>query len=254
MINILKQIRHYVGRLGLYQGIKTWRCLTSASGTVKAPIPDSDESVLVRTGTSDVLAYTEIIIKREYDVNLPIKKPKVIIDAGANVGYTSIFMAEKYPESKIISVEPEKRNFEILSRNTKKYNNIKTLNRALWPVKEKVEVGNKESDNWSFRVDSATNDGGSVDAVTVREIMKKEDIKKIDIMKVDIEGGEKEVFGQGSCEWISKTRSIIIELHDRKRSGCSEAFYRAVCRCKFDQYHKGMNTVWINRSLVSNDG
>jgi hypothetical protein len=46
------------------------------------------------------------------------------------------------------------------------------------------------------------------------------------VLKVDIEGAEREVFADPSA-WIDRVGVIIVELHDRFRTGCSRAFYRA---------------------------
>ena len=49
--------------------------------------------------------------------------------------------------------------------------------------------------------------------------------RHVDILKIDIEGAEKEVFADPSL-WIDKTKSIIIELHERMKPGCNRSFYR----------------------------
>jgi hypothetical protein len=42
---------------------------------------------------------------------------------------------------------------------------------------------------------------------------------------MEIEGAEKEVF-EACKNWITKTKSIIIELHERMKNGCSKSFYK----------------------------
>jgi DNA-binding protein len=62
-----------------------------------------------------------------------------------------------------------------------------------------------------------------VKTVTVENILKNYDFDKIDILKMDIEGAEKEVFND--CDkWINSVSSIVVELHERMKKGCEEAF------------------------------
>lgn len=39
-------------------------------------------------------------------------KPKLIIDGGANVGYASVWFANKFPKAKIFAVESEDENLK----------------------------------------------------------------------------------------------------------------------------------------------
>jgi hypothetical protein len=56
--------------------------------------------------------------------------------------------------------------------------------------------------------------------------MREHGVDYIDILKVDIEGSEKEVFE--SCEtWIDRVGVLIVELHDRWKSGCSRSVHSA---------------------------
>ena len=45
---------------------------------------------------------------------------------------------------------------------------------------------------------------------------------------MNIEGSEKEVFE--GCEWQNKVGSVVIELHDRFKPGCSVAVNRALSK------------------------
>ena len=58
-----------------------------------------------------------IFVLREFA--LPVKvEPKLIIDAGAYTGLSTLYYATKYPGAKIIAVEAESSNFEVLERHT----------------------------------------------------------------------------------------------------------------------------------------
>lgn len=75
---------------------------------------------IVRNQTSDVEIFEQIFIRQEYNFTVN-KPPEVIVDAGANVGFASIYFASKYPNSKIIAIEPEESNFRLLKKNTDSY-------------------------------------------------------------------------------------------------------------------------------------
>lgn len=90
-----------------------------------ANVPD----VRLRMGTSDLRVFREIE-KGEYAFGLPFR-PKMIVDVGANIGITSIFFATRYPEAKVIAIEAEKSNFDILERNARAYPSIVPVHAAL---------------------------------------------------------------------------------------------------------------------------
>jgi len=72
----------------------------------------------------------------------------------------------------------------------------------------------------------------------------------IDILKMDIEGSEIEVLNN-SKEWIGDVGSLIIELHDRFRPGCTEALTKAVEEYSYDKMISGENEVITNLRKLS---
>ena len=83
----------------------------------------------------------------------------------------------------------------------------------------------------------------SFKAVTIGKILKRSGYKEIDILKLDIEGSEKEVFSNDYEDWLSKVNILIIELHDRMKPGCSEAFYSAINQYNFIKINSGENII-----------
>jgi tRNA G46 methylase TrmB len=87
--------------------------------------------VYMRLGTSDVWAYDQVIRAKAYDVDFE-RDLKTIVDAGANVGYSTVYFASKYPRANVYAIEPEASNFSLLKKNTEKYPNVVCINAALW--------------------------------------------------------------------------------------------------------------------------
>ncbi len=191
---------------------------------------DCKHPFLLRVPTSDVPTYEQVFLKKEYDFSV-VTPPKIIVDAGANIGLASIYFANKFPSAKIFAIEPEPSNFELLKRNTAPYPNITPIQTALWHRNEEITLIDQGIGNWGFMTvtrnsakDQMCETSCAVEVMTLDKIMKDYDLEKIDILKIDIEGAEKEVFSDTSS-WIEKVDSIIIELHERMKAGCNRSFY-----------------------------
>lgn len=184
---------------------------------VAAPTRGIKHPVFVRLRTSDLELYKSILLESEYDYPVPFS-PRVIVDVGANCGMTSIFYANKYPDAKIVAVEPEPSNYAALVRNAARYSNIVPMHAALWNVNGQVEVfpGGPMKRKWAFRVRT----GAGCRAVTLPTLMQETGMETIDILKIDVEGAEREIFA--GCDWMEKVRLLAIELHDRYFPGCSD--------------------------------
>ena len=65
---------------------------------------------------------------------------------------------------------------------------------------------------------------------------------QIDVLKMDIEGAEVEVLS-GDSSWVDDVRTLIIELHDRFRPGCSEALEKAFSGHDYCRSTSGENIV-----------
>jgi len=220
----------------------------------KISIPDIKHPIIIRKDTTDKYVFRQIFIEKEYDIEFE-DQPKLIIDAGANTGLASIFFANKYPEAIIIAIEPEYSNFKVLEGNTRKYKNIFCIQRALSNTADQsMEIVSEGLGEWGFitrEIDSNTEENKKVvQSITVNEIFEKYDFNAIDIFKIDIEGAEKELFQNNYEEWLSITKNIIIEFHDRMKAGCRETFTNAIDKYDFSYFTKGENYIFVNNKTV----
>jgi FkbM family methyltransferase len=226
----------------LLEKIKTYHSLFGPSGVILAAkarflgqepekvikLPSVAHPVHLRLGTTDLFVCRSVLVEGEYQLELP-KPPKAIVDAGANIGLTSVFYANRYPQAKIIAIEPEKTNFEMLKKNTSGYPNVIPVRAALWKEDKEIHLDDPGLGYDEFRTsdgECAGAKGGSVPGMTVEKVMSDFCLNYIDVLKIDIEGSEKEVF-EKPFPWIDKVGVIAIELHDRIRPGCSRSFYSA---------------------------
>lgn len=237
-------IRQYIRSFGLINGLIVFNKICKEDRVnIVVSIPQSRTPILLRGETSDGKIFEQVFVHEQYKVRTN-RPPKLIVDGGANVGYASVYFANKYPEAQIIAVEPEGSNFEMLRQNTSSYPNIKILQSGLWNRKTVLRIENPDDTNDAFRVQEAESGEGSIDTITIEDILNSTSAVFIDILKLDIEGAEKEVF-ENSDSWLNRVGVLIVELHDRFKPGCSKAFYTAVSNLNFKEYNEGQNVIMI---------
>ncbi len=197
--------------------------------SIAAPFRNSlvDHKFWLRFGTSDLEIYDQIFNKMEYDFDLK-NPPKFIVDAGANVGLSTIFFASKYKDAKIIAIEPEKSNFFQLRRNTASYRNVHCIHAALWSENSTLNVYDQGVGHWGIQAlatppDPTTAVIGQVSTVTIESILRDFSVNYVDVLKVDIEGAERELL-EKATNWIDRIGVMVIELHERYVPGCEQAF------------------------------
>jgi len=224
---------------------------------IETRVAGTDIRLLVRLGTSDVSVFNGIYCWREYDWEFQ-KPPRVIVDAGAYTGLSSVFFAMRYPESQIIAIEPSDSNFEVLVRNSERFKNIKPVHAALWVQPGWLTVADPGRGAWGLQVKEnrdmtdhcserlSDNSGQLVRAITLSDILRDYGINRIDLLKLDIEGSERELFSDYE-HWIGQVDSIIMELHDRFRAGCSRSFFKAIDEFPIESW-RGENVLVMRNS------
>jgi FkbM family methyltransferase len=246
-MNVRDGLAWYYGNFGLrgLVALSAYR-LFGQHNEIAAHAPGIRNPVYLRLKTSDESTYAQTLLWEQYAFDLPFS-PKTIVDAGANIGMASIYFAHKYPDARIIAIEAEASNFDLLVRNTRPYAAITPVHAALWNRDGEISVGEPDpatgaNGNWAFVTREGP--GVKVRAITMATLMKETQIQTLDLVKMDIEGAEKEVFEAG--DWIKKARSLMIELHDRYRTGCSEVVYSAAQG--FSKSERGETTFFVREA------
>ncbi|MDY7101847.1 MAG: FkbM family methyltransferase [Actinomycetota bacterium] len=210
--------------------------------------PRLDHDVLHRPGSSDAEVFFQICIEDEYAPVHPLPgSAPVIIDCGANVGYSSAYFLSRYPGARVIAVEPDDANVDLLRRNLRPYGDrAEVIMGAVWSHRTRLvcERDPGPRADWAITVreaDADERDGPQAfDAVDVAELVERTGAERIDLLKMDIEGAEAVVFGAGDVHrWLDRVDAVAVELHDDTHFGDARGAFLAACGDDFDLVPSG---------------
>lgn len=195
----------------------------------------------IREETTDAVVFRDNLLFNR--IKIPLQNVKCIVDAGAYVGYQTLYFSKKFPHATIFAIEPEVSNYKQLIKHTSSVTNVVTINAAVWSTKELVSLKNRNTGNWGFTV---TNEGDrDTKTVTLHEIIKQSPNGVIDVLKIDIEGAERELFLHKTEEWLPNVRMIIAELHDRIYPDCSKVVFSKLPSNEWEHYKQGEKDIFI---------
>lgn len=212
-----------------------------------------------RPNTSDLGVFFQVFVHQEYRCLDNARNVNLIIDCGANVGFTAAYLLSRFTAAQLIAVEPDPENFRMLEKNLAPYaGRYRALRSAIWSHATDLVIAGKEpGGEWARRVILANNEGsahsaGSAqahsassgqDAVVATDIgalLQESGCARISILKIDIEGAEAAVFSTNYEGWISKIDNLVIELHGEE---CTSIFKKAIAPQNFTLSQCGELTV-----------
>lgn len=204
----------------------------------------------VRPADSDPYVLTQIFTAREYAAHpfwgarlnaiaaalRRAGRVPVIIDAGANVGYSALFLADQFPDAVVLAVEPDEDCVALIERNCGDHPRIAVVRAALWSHRNGVEVNHPMGESWANRV----SDTGTTPSVTLEQLLEQVAGAAPLVLKLDIEGAEAEVCA-ASAAAVAAFPCIMIEPHDwmLPGSGVLSPLYSAIAGKQMDTVIRG---------------
>jgi FkbM family methyltransferase len=236
----------YIQKFGLLIGTSLFLNLAFIKRDSKISLPGIKFPITIRYKTTDLYTLEEIFLYEKYNISQYIQ-PTFIIDGGAYSGLSTIYFANKFPEAKIIAIEPETLNFQMLGKNTYYYPNIELIQSAIWHEKAWLTIKDLGLGEYGFMVEeTAAEEQGSFRGITIDEILINSGYRTIDILKLNVEGSEREIFSGDYEKWLGMVKVLIIQLHDDMKPGCSAAFYTAINNYNFRVISTGLYNILIS--------
>lgn len=214
-------------------------------------------SIKLRPSDSDLHVAAQIFGLREYEIGdmrqqrlndlaaawRRAGKVPVIVDGGANVGYSSIFLANAYRDAVVLAVEPDEQSFDLLVENCAAFDSIIPVRGALWSHDHGVSLQNLDAASWG----RAVKDGGSTPSFTLDTLLARIPEAQPLVLKLDIEGGERDVCA-ASPDLVRAFACIMVEPHDwlYPGAGSLSSLFAAVAG-------KEMDTLLLGEILILSD-
>lgn len=170
-------------------------------------------SMTLRSHTGDITIFYEVFCREAYRLDrdrIDPAKVTAIVDAGANIGTSSLYFATRYPDARVIAVEPNPDNFAMLVANTAAEPRITPVQACITGLPgQEVFIGTS-GPGWGHQMNT-TGEGVKVRGMSLAELMGERRLDRIDLLKIDIEGAEREVFA--NPDFLERTGVIIAEIH-----------------------------------------
>ena len=217
--SLLKAAYRFLRSLSRVGLVASFKCLiaTFFSGRQQINIKGYPHPLVVRGRTSDVECFYRIFCLDEYPSDL--NGFDLIIDGGANVGFASRFLRHINGAAKIVAVEPDAENFEILRLNLEHSSNIETINGALWNRDVTMQVKDPNALAWGRTFVEASNPDeceNPVEAVSMERLVADNPTNGRVLVKLDVEGAEKELLEDPA--WLSAVDVLVVEIHSHWRT------------------------------------
>lgn len=195
---------------------------------------------------TSIAAFEEIFLRGEYDIPLA-QEPRVVVDAGANIGVASAYFALRYPRAFVHAIEPDPGIAEILALNMRQFAQAQVHRLALSDTSGLADFYVHPSSSIASSLHSRTRDDVkiSVPVQSFDDFVKEHDIGTVDLLKFDVEGAELALL-----RGISDRRSIgayVGELHYDLIGSDADVVVKEMLR-DFDVH---IQNIGLKRSVLS---
>jgi FkbM family methyltransferase len=166
------------------------------------------------------------------------RKGDIVVDVGAHIGrYTLIASKRVGLNGRVIAIEANPDNFQMLNRNVKlnQLTNVTSLNCAIYSQETKIKLylageGMGQTIYNTIMTERA-NEGKEkfleISANTLDHLLQLQEISEVNWIKIDVEGAELEVL-RGATDIISHSKDITLLIEIHNLSGSNTTLYEPI--------------------------
>ena len=248
MLKRLRSMPDLMKLLGIGQTLKLTLGWLFAKEKIHLRVRGIGALISIRRHDSDIYVFRDALLRKDSDPSLDAA-PRFIIDGGANVGYTTLLYASKYPDATIVAVEPAAETAKILRQHCRRYPNVHIVEAGLWHRPCRLGVVGTDGNSFAWQVREVSPDTpGAVRAVTIPGLIEEFGMDSVDLLKLDIEGAELQVFSAIDLSWIDRVRVLAIELHGTDAERTVESAMKAR---SFSRERSGEKMIFRNTAAAN---
>lgn len=206
---------------------------------------------------SDRWIASEIFVYEQYVPPFPVSADKVrcIVDVGANVGYSIVFFAFRFPHARIVAFEPHPKHVDQIHHHlqiNKLESRVTLYPAAAGPTNGQVVLSDREAES-SITIGTVNE---TCLPVPMLDWFALVPVGSIDILKIDIEGAEFALMTDRRFDDVAgRTEVLALEWHVTESypnaySWCKERLInlRFVVYEGVTQYDQKAGTLWAFRN------
>jgi FkbM family methyltransferase len=202
----------WVPLLGWGGWIRLLADLSARKPYVAVRIRATRRVIRARRGSSDLRVVLQVYAKGEIDPPVPVEAAR-ILDAGSNVGITVGAFMDRFPDARILALEPDPENIAAFRENITD-DRVLLVEAGLWDADGTLNIANPESASWARQVEASTEaHPGTIAAHTLDTLAARAGVDRFDILKIDIEGAETRIFVDTFRHHFEDARMVFVEAH-----------------------------------------
>jgi FkbM family methyltransferase len=153
--------------------------------------------------------YDEIFNKEIYKFRTDNTQP-YIVDAGANIGLSVLYLKKSYPNAEIVAFEPDEQVFDALAYNVKSFGltDVELVKKALWNEETTLQFMSEGADGGRVALNSDKVQLIQVPTIRLRKYLNR----KVNFLKIDIEGAETTVL-EDCIDLLHNVEKLFVEYH-----------------------------------------
>ncbi len=175
----------------------------------------------VRRGTADRFFVEEVFASRAYSPpGYEIGEADVVVDVGGNIGSFAVFAGRRARSGRVISLEPARDSFELLTANVLKngLSQVTPFQAAIAASSGPVTLHLSDVGTGHHSLDPLLAGPGREEEVvglSLTDLFDHFGLGTCDLLKLDCEGAEFEIIEGMSSDLASRIRRIAMEYHTR---------------------------------------
>ena len=162
------------------------------------------------TSPTALLAFIDQILFRRMNDFVAERDAPVIIDCGANIGYTTLHYKRQYPRARVIAFEPDLQFLPLLRANLQRNgaSDVEVVEAAAWIADGEATWVMEGKDGSRLATETVAQKTTVVATADLRRYLQQD----VDLLKLDIEGAEFVVVPH-VADALDRVRNLVVECH-----------------------------------------